>query len=129
MIQEDYVKRLLPRYEQISALNNNHYIFAIETNPKAFHNDNREQKYNRENSLLGNQSLMDNSQNDSNNYWNEKKGANELSKKLKPGFIQVILNMEHLSLGKDEKGERMFPRLSYLQLNESLIQAHLDILE
>jgi len=26
--------------------------------------------------------------------WAEKKGANELSKKLKPGFIQTILNFE-----------------------------------
>jgi hypothetical protein len=29
--------------------------------------------------------------------WNEKKGASELSKKLKPNYIQVILNFEVLS--------------------------------
>ncbi len=30
--------------------------------------------------------------------WNEKKGANELSKKLKPNYIQVILNFQIFNL-------------------------------
>ena len=36
--------------------------------------------------------------------WNEKKGASELSKKLKPSFIQVILNLSifNPNLPKDE---------------------------
>jgi len=36
LIQDDVVKRILPRYEQISALNTSNSIFAIQTDPKAF---------------------------------------------------------------------------------------------
>lgn len=66
--------------------------------------------------------------------WRDKKGANELSKKLKPGFIQVITNFKTLRFKDNSNGEildsaRMFPRLSYLRLNETLIQTHLDIFE
>ena len=63
--------------------------------------------------------------------WNEKKGASELSKKLKPSFIQVILNLSifNPNLPKDEPQEEIFPRLIYLKLDESLVQAHLDILD
>ena len=63
--------------------------------------------------------------------WNEKKGANELSKKLKQNFIQVIINFQVFTLPgcTDEDPEKYFPRLAYLRLDESLIQAHLDIFE
>lgn len=59
--------------------------------------------------------------------WNEKKGASELSKKLKPAFIQVIVNLSVFT--SNSQTEDYFPRLLYLRLDESLIQAHLDILE
>jgi hypothetical protein len=60
--------------------------------------------------------------------WNEKKGANELNKKLKPGFIQVVLNIATTTLTASEKKvTRMFPRLAYLRLDESLIMSHLDV--
>ena len=66
-----------------------------------------------------------------NDQWNEKKGANELSKKLKQNYIQVILNFEYYSTPtcEDEEPEKFFPRLVYLRLDQSLIQAHLDVFE
>ena len=67
----------------------------------------------------------------SSDQWNEKKGANELSKKLRPNFLQVIINLEEFKNPdlNSEDSERMFPRLVYLRQDESLIQAHLDIFE
>jgi len=63
--------------------------------------------------------------NNGNNQWNEKKGANELSKKLKPGYIQVILNFSYYQQAScdDEDVESFFPRMVYLRLDESLIHA------
>jgi hypothetical protein len=62
--------------------------------------------------------------------WNEKKGANELSKKLKQNYIQVILNFSIFNqTASTEEPEKYFPRVIYLRLDESLIQAHLDIFE
>lgn len=76
IIQDDEVKRILPRYEQLASLNvNNISIFAIETNPVAFE-------------------VAQGPRPGIAEQWAEKKGANELSKKLKPGFIQTILNFE-----------------------------------
>ncbi len=63
--------------------------------------------------------------------WNEKKGANELSKKLKQNHIQVILNFQIFNQpgSVEDEPETFFPRMVYLKLDESLIQAHLDIFE
>jgi hypothetical protein len=65
------------------------------------------------------------------NFLSDKKGANELSKKLKPGYIQVIANFQIYNFidGVEEEPEKMFPRLTYLKLNESLIQVHLEIFD
>ena len=58
-----------------------------------------------------------------NNFLSDKKGANELSKKLKIGYIQVIANFQVFNFieSVEEEPEKMFPRLTYLRLNESLI--------
>lgn len=36
LIQDESIKRLLARYDQVSVLNTNNFVFAIEISPKAF---------------------------------------------------------------------------------------------
>lgn len=62
--------------------------------------------------------------------WMEKKGASELSKKLNPSYIQVILNLSVFTpSNQSEPPEEIFPRLIYLRLDDTLVKAHLDILD
>jgi hypothetical protein len=72
----------------MSSLNvNNIFIFAIETPLQAFQLQSNSKTFNRESSYIPEQipSTMG-------DQWSEKKGANELSKKLKQNFIQVVIN-------------------------------------
>jgi hypothetical protein len=95
IIQDDVVKRILPRYEQISALNtNNIFIFAIETSPSSFQPMKTISKgdSNAGQAMIAADPESIQEPNLQTNFLSDKKGANELSKKLKQGYIQVIAN-------------------------------------
>lgn len=116
---------MIPRYESVQALNTQHVMFAVETSPDAFV-DSKEHSIHCH--LNDNHDPFQISISQANKHWNEKKGANELNKKLKEGFTQVILNLRKIvSFKEDQQAGRLFPRLSYLRLNESLLQTHLAI--
>ena len=99
---------------------NNIFIFAIETSPQSFmvQPSNKGIKDNIDSMMLSEVPQIS-----VGDQWSEKKGANELSKKLKPNFIQAIMNFEifKTALCKDEEPEAFFPRMVYLKLDESLI--------
>ncbi|CDW79869.1 ubiquitin carboxyl-terminal hydrolase family [Stylonychia lemnae] len=140
LIQDDQVKRILPRYEQISALNGtNMFIFAMETSYQSFLQQKQANKEHQPSQQqFFSQVPEENQDNPTLVDWSDKKGANELSKKLKNGYIQTIINPQICQFDDQdisEEGqmkisfEKIFPRLVYLRLNESLIQTHLDIFE
>ena len=94
LVLDDEVKRILPRYEQVAAVNSSQFLFAIETSSEAFSEKETSVKKS-ENQITVREdvpmSQLENSVPTHN--WQENKGAHELSKKLKPGYIQVILNI------------------------------------
>ncbi len=83
---DDQIKRIIPRYEQISCLNQpNQVIFAIETSSDAFY-DNKLASKNSDLQIYSQEDQKDQVF-DIGADWSDKKGATELCKKLKPGYI------------------------------------------
>jgi hypothetical protein len=124
VIQDDQVRRILPRYEQVNALSpNNIFIFAVETKPESFYHHKMlgrgavgggagyesqvfsSQQLEDEDGFASDHNPHNNSDfvNTSSNALdlNDKKGATELSKKLRPGWTQVILNFQIFNFSRE----------------------------